>query len=130
MLGPTLRAFENLYTPIAGSSFITQALRRRCDNTALRAYYGYPLAKGATAFPEKRFYFSNQELITTKVAIHSNLFTDIYSLIGTGSFETGWFTTIMRLPFIFCIWLGFLFGVIGGFLSLKKQLQKSKINWL
>jgi cytochrome c biogenesis factor len=81
-------------------------------------------------FPEKRFYFSNPELTTTKVAIHSNLFTDIYGLIGTGSFETGWFTTIMRLPFIFCIWLGFLFGVIGGAKRLKKQLQKSKINWI
>jgi len=91
-------------------------------------------------FPEKRFYYSNQapqggpnaggSFTTTKVAIHSNLFTDFYSLIGTGSFETGWFTTIMKLPFIFCIWLGFIFGVIGGFFSLKKQLQKSKLYWL
>jgi cytochrome c biogenesis factor len=81
-------------------------------------------------FPEKRFYYSNQTAVATKVAIHSNLFTDFYSLIGTGSVESGWFTTIMKLPFIFCIWLGFFFGVIGGFLSLKKQIQKSKVRWI
>jgi hypothetical protein len=88
-------------------------------------------------FPEKRFYYSNQSPqsgpnaggLATKVAIHSNLFTDLYSLIGTGSFETGWFTTIMKLPFICCIWLGFIFGVIGGLFSLNKQLQKSKLYW-
>jgi cytochrome c biogenesis factor len=80
-------------------------------------------------FPEKRFYYSNQSAIATKVAIHSNLFTDFYSLIGTGSVETGWFTTIMKLPFIFCIWLGFFIGMLGGALRLRKQLQKSKLNW-
>jgi hypothetical protein len=81
-------------------------------------------------FPEKRFFFSNQELTTSKVAIHTNLFTDYYGLIGTGSFESGWFTTIMKLPFIFCIWLGFLLATIGGALALKRQLQKSKLIWV
>jgi len=87
--------------------------------------------------PKKRFYYlndavqggSNAGSLASKVSIQSNLFTDFYSLIGTGSFETGWFTTIMKLPFIFCIWLGFLFGVIGGVLSLKKQLQKPTLYW-
>lgn len=80
-------------------------------------------------FPEKRFFFTNKSLTTTKVAIHTNLFTDFYSLIGTGSFETGWFTTIMKLPFIFCIWLGFLLGTIGGTNQIKRLLKPSKIDW-
>jgi cytochrome c biogenesis factor len=67
---------------------------------------------------------------STKVAIQSNLFSDFYALIGTGSLETGWFTTIMKLPFIFCIWLGFTAGAAGGLISLKKQLQKYKLYWI
>nr|YP_009755783.1 heme lyase [Gonatozygon brebissonii]QIQ23061.1 heme lyase [Gonatozygon brebissonii] len=81
-------------------------------------------------FPEKRFFFTNQNFTTTKVAIHTNFFTDFYSLIGTGSFETGWFTTIMKLPFIFCIWLGFFLATIGGVEQLKRLLQKSKLEWI
>ena len=81
-------------------------------------------------FPEKRFFFLNPQLNITKVAIHTNLFTDFYALIGTGSLEAGWYTTIMKLPFIFCIWLGFLFGAIGGATRLKRVLQKYKLNWL
>jgi hypothetical protein len=42
-----------------------------------------------TVFPEKRFSLSNQETSIIKVAIHTNLFTDLYALIGTGSFEIG-----------------------------------------
>lgn len=81
-------------------------------------------------FPEKRFYYSNQNIVATKVSIYSNLFTDFYSIIGTGNVDTGWFTTIMKLPFIFCIWLGFTFAFIGGILRLTKLLQKSKLYWL
>ncbi|KAH9548939.1 hypothetical protein CY35_11G113300, partial [Sphagnum magellanicum] len=40
-------------------------------------------------FPEKRFSLSNQETSITKVAIHTNLFTDLYALIGIESFEIG-----------------------------------------
>jgi hypothetical protein len=40
-------------------------------------------------FPEKKFSFSNQETSTTKVAIHTNFFTDLYAFIGIGSFEIG-----------------------------------------
>ncbi|PTQ44885.1 hypothetical protein MARPO_0017s0010 [Marchantia polymorpha] len=57
-------------------------------------------------FPKIRFSFSNQETSTTKVAIHTNLFTDLYALIGTGSFGTGWYTIVFKLPLLFCIWIG------------------------
>nr|YP_009755744.1 heme lyase [Roya anglica]QIQ22983.1 heme lyase [Roya anglica] len=90
----------------------------------------YGIKKIFCIFPEKRFYLTNQELSTSKVAIYTNLFSDFYSLIGSGSIENGWYTSIMKLPFIFCIWLGFFFGTIGGLNSLKNQLKKKKLNWL
>jgi hypothetical protein len=82
-------------------------------------------------FPEKRYFLSIQETTsTTKVTINTNLFTDLYALIGTGSFETGgWYTTMMKLPFIFCIWIGFLLASLGGLRSLLRQLQKDKLHW-
>ena len=82
-----------------------------------------------TMFPEKRFYFSNQDTSTTKVAIHTNLFTDLYALIGTGSFETGWYTTVIKLPFIFCIWIGFIMASLGGSLSLFRNLTFYRLDW-
>lgn len=84
-----------------------------------------------TMFPDNRYFFSIQETTsTTKVTINTNLFTDLYALIGTGSFETGgWYTTMMKLPFIFCIWIGFLLASLGGLRSLLRQLQKDKLHW-
>jgi hypothetical protein len=66
-----------------------------------------------TVFPEKIFSLSNQETSTTKVAIHTNLFTYLYSFIITGNFEIGWYITIIKLPFIFLYLDRFYFGFIG-----------------
>jgi hypothetical protein len=82
-----------------------------------------------TVFPEKRFSLSNQETSTTKVAIHTNLFTDLYALIGTGSFEIGWYITIIKLPFIFCIWIGFILASLGGLRSFLRQLAFYRLDW-
>uniref|UniRef100_A0A6N2KT43 Cytochrome c-type biogenesis protein CcmF C-terminal domain-containing protein n=1 Tax=Salix viminalis TaxID=40686 RepID=A0A6N2KT43_SALVM len=40
-----------------------------------------------TMFPEKRYF--RETTSTTEVAIHTNLFTDLYASIGTGSSRTG-----------------------------------------
>lgn len=81
-----------------------------------------------TMFPEKRYF--RETTSTTEVAIHTNLFTDRYALIGTGSSRTGgWYTTIMKLPFIFFIWIGFMLASLGGLRSLLRQLQKDKLRW-
>nr|YP_010216539.1 cytochrome c biogenesis FC [Macadamia integrifolia]QXX99519.1 cytochrome c biogenesis FC [Macadamia integrifolia]QXX99561.1 cytochrome c biogenesis FC [Macadamia ternifolia]QXX99603.1 cytochrome c biogenesis FC [Macadamia tetraphylla]UBS93293.1 cytochrome c biogenesis FC [Macadamia integrifolia] len=84
-----------------------------------------------TMFPEKRYFFSIRETTsTTEVAIHTNPFTDLYAPIGTGSSRTGgWYTTIMKLPFLFCIRIGFLLASSGGSRSLLRQLQKDKLHW-
>nr|UXC96450.1 cytochrome c biogenesis FC [Amorphophallus albus] len=84
-----------------------------------------------TMFPEKRYFFSIRETTsTTEVAIHTNPFTDLYASIGTGSSRTGgWYTTIMKLPFLFSIRIGFLLASSGGSRSLLRQLQKDKLHW-
>jgi hypothetical protein len=79
-------------------------------------------------FPEKRYF--RETTSTTEVAINTNPFTDLYASIGTGSSRTGgWYTTIMKLPFIFFIWIGFLLASLGGSRSLLRQLQKDKLRW-
>ncbi|XP_020524092.1 uncharacterized protein LOC110007425 [Amborella trichopoda] len=81
-----------------------------------------------TMFPEKRY--SRETTSTTEVAIHTNPFTDPYAPIVTGSSgRGGWYTTIMKLPFLFCIWIGFLLASLGGSRSLLRQLQKEKLHW-
>lgn len=81
-----------------------------------------------TMFPEKRYF--RERTSTAEVAIHTNLFTDLYASIGTGSSRTGgWYTTIMKLPFLFFIRIGFMLASLGGSPSLLRQLQKDKLRW-
>ena len=81
-----------------------------------------------TMFPEKRYF--RETTSTTEVAIHTNPFTDLYAPIGTGSSRTGgWYTTIMKLPFLFFIRIGFMLASSGGSRSLLRQLQKDKLRW-
>ena len=80
-------------------------------------------------FPEKRFCVSNEALSTTKVAIHTNFFSDCYANIGAGSAETGWFVTVMHLPYIVCIWLAFGLAAIGGLMSLRTLLKTNQLYW-
>ncbi|KAG6621717.1 hypothetical protein I3842_Q013100 [Carya illinoinensis] len=81
-----------------------------------------------TMFPEKRYF--RETTSTTEVAIHTNPFTDLYASIGTGSSITGgWYTTIIKLPFLFIFRIGFMLASSGGSRSLLRQLQKDKLRW-
>lgn len=82
----------------------------------------------AVIFPEKRFYFGSG--VNTKVAIHTNWLSDLYLLIGTGSHESGWFVTIMELPFMSCIWFGFFLAACAGLASCYHQIQFHKLRWI
>lgn len=54
-----------------------------------------------------------------EVVIYINLFMDLYVLIGIGSFRIGgWYIIIMKLFFIFFIWIGFMLVLLGGLFSL------------
>jgi cytochrome c biogenesis factor len=96
-------------------------------------------------FPEKRFYLSgpsglltrdpdtsrqSTEVVNTKVAIHTNGLSDISVLIGAGSNESGWFLTVMELPFLACIWFAFVLAAFAGARSINKQLQLHQVRWI
>ena len=85
-----------------------------------------------TMFPEKRLYLNEGTSIlsNTKIAIQTNFVSDIYMLIGTSGNQSGCYLTIMELPFICCIWFGFVFGSFAGLFSLKLQLKEPKLSWV
>nr|WDR24960.1 cytochrome c biogenesis FC [Plantago media] len=121
-----LRGIDHLHGPsfhsICGNFLIYPD--RRKEGTNLRDH----LASALTTFPEKRTF--RESTTTTEVAIHTNFLTDFYLLVGSGLTRTGgWYTTLMKLPFIFLIWLGFLLAAIGGSFSLLHQLQRKKYTW-
>lgn len=123
---------ESLRADLLPNSFRTSSengklehfLHRRMKNREHKNFW-FPM------FPEKRYFYSIRETTsTTEVAIHTNPFTDLYAPIGTGSSRTGgWYTTIMKLPFIFSIRIGFLLASSGGSRSLLRQLLKDKLHW-
>lgn len=122
-VGPTFRS-------ICGNVIIyQQRLKRSRSGEPFTPTDFKRLQDAFVMFPETRFSFSNPELSTTKVAIHTNLLSDIYMLIGTGSTDSGWFVTTMQLPYIFCIWLGFLLAAIAGFNSIALLLKQQTLNW-
>jgi len=64
-------------------------------------------------FLEKRYF--RERTHETEVAMHTNPFTDLYASIRTGSSRAGgWYTAIMKLPFIFFIQIGFLLASLGA----------------
>nr|BDC46302.1 cytochrome c biogenesis FC [Sciadopitys verticillata] len=127
----SLRAIIDILLPIHPSSYGNGKLdhflhRERSWWIKNRGHKSFWL----TMFPEKRYFLSIQEMTsTTKAAIHTNPLTDPYAPIGTGSFETGgWYTTMMKPPFILRIRIGFLLAPLGGLRSLLRQLQKDKLH--
>lgn len=123
-----LRGIDHLHGPsfhsICGNFLIYQESGACKEDVKLQNC----LASALTAFPEKRTF--RESTTTTEVAIHTNLFTDFYLLVGSGLTRTGgWYTTVMKLPFIFLIRLGFLLASIGGSRSLLHQLQRKKYSW-
>lgn len=118
-----LRGIDQLYGPtfqsICANLFVGSKANHLLENNSAFAI-----------FPEKRFYYSMTESSTTKVAVKTNGFSDVYALIGSGNIETGWYTTVIKLPFIACIWIGFFVSSLGGFFSLSKQLKMPRLFWL
>ena len=75
--------------------------------------------------PEKRFYNSGKQ-ITTEAAIHSTVYGDLYIAIGDQSLLTkneSWTSRIWFNPFTIWIWIGTLFLVLGGCISLLRSYR-------
>jgi len=123
-----LRGIDQLYGPtfqsICANLFVQPNQLGSKTNHFVENNSGFPI------FPEKRFYYSQTDSSTTKVAVQTNGFSDVYALIGSGNIETGWYTTVIKLPFITCIWIGFFISSLGGFFSLSKQLKMPYLFWV
>ena len=84
----------------------------------------YLVEKQVLMKPERRIY-NQPEQLTTEAAIHSNLWSDIYLVIGDGPNNEGAYTVRAFFePFIPFLWYGVLIMGIGGILSLTDRSVK------
>ena len=76
--------------------------------------------------PENRFYPIKNNF-TTEASIHTNLYRDLYIVLGEGNLNDGWVVRIYYNPLVVWIWIGSLFIFIGGIVSMNINLRKLKI---
>jgi len=76
--------------------------------------------------PESRFY-PIANIFTTEASIHTNLFRDLYIVIGEGNLRDGWIVRIYYNPLVIWIWIGALVIFLGGITSMSINLRKLKI---
>lgn len=76
--------------------------------------------------PENRYYPITNNF-TTEASIHTNLFRDLYIVLGDGNLKDGWMVTIYHNPLVLWIWIGALIIFIGGITSTNANLKKLKI---
>ena len=75
--------------------------------------------------PEKRFY-PITKIFTTEAYIHTNLFRDLYIVLGDGNKNNGWVIKIYYNPLVVWIWIGALVIFIGGLMSIVKSFKLIK----
>ena len=76
-----------------------------------------------TLKPENRFY-PITENFTSEASIHTNLFRDLYIVLGEGSLSEGWTIRIYYNPLVVWIWIGALVIFLGGLVSINHNLKK------
>jgi len=76
--------------------------------------------------PENRFYPITNNF-TTEASIHTNLFRDLYIVLGNGNLNDGWVVRIYYNPLVIWIWIGALVIFLGGITSISINLKKLKI---
>ena len=75
--------------------------------------------------PENRFYPIKNNF-TTEASIHTNLFRDLYIVLGEGNLNDGWIVKIYYNPLVIWIWIGSAIIFIGGLVSMNLNLRKLK----
>ena len=75
--------------------------------------------------PENRFYPITNNF-TTEASIHTNLFRDLYIVLGEGNLNDGWVVRIYYNPLVVWIWIGALTIFLGGIVSMTNDLKKIK----
>jgi len=73
-----------------------------------------------TLAPEKRFY-PVQDMVTTEASINSNIFRDIYIVLGDKQDNGSWVLRTYIKPFVVWIWIGAIVMSLGGILSLSDR---------
>ena len=76
--------------------------------------------------PENRFYPITNNF-TTEASIHTNLFRDLYIVLGDGNLNDGWVVRIYYNPLVIWIWIGALIIFLGGIITINTNLRKLKI---
>ena len=75
--------------------------------------------------PENRFY-PIENNFTTEASIHTNLFRDLYIVLGEGNSNDGWVVRIYYNPLVIWIWIGALVIFLGVISSININLRKLK----
>ncbi len=73
--------------------------------------------------PENRFYPVTNSF-TSEVSIHTNLFRDLYMVLGEGNLNDGWIVRIYYNPLVIWIWIGALTIFLGGLISMNINLKR------
>ena len=73
--------------------------------------------------PENRFY-PITENFTSEASIHTNLFRDLYIVLGEGNLNEGWTIRIYYNPLVIWIWIGAFTIFLGGLVSINRNLKK------
>jgi len=76
--------------------------------------------------PEYRFYPITNNF-TTEASIDTNLFRDLYIVLGEGNLNDGWVVRIYYNPLVMWIWIGAFVIFLGGITSININLRKLKI---
>ena len=76
--------------------------------------------------PENRYYPITNNF-TTEASIHTNLFRDLYIVLGDGNPNEGWIVRIYYNPLVIWIWIGAVIIFLGGIIALRVNLKKLKI---
>ena len=75
--------------------------------------------------PQNRFYPITNNF-TSEASIHTNLFRDLYIVLGEGNQNDGWVVRIYYNPLVAWIWIGAFTIFLGGILSMRDNFKKVK----
>ena len=76
--------------------------------------------------PENRYYPVTKNF-TSEASIHTNIFRDLYIVMGEGNLKDGWIVRIYYNPLVIWIWIGALIIFLGGLISLNNNIKKIKL---
>lgn len=80
-----------------------------------------------TLYPEKRVYSMSRGMPMTEVAIDSTVGRDLYVALADKQGMESWAVRLYYKPFIFWIWFGGLFIILGGVVAIfDKKLRLSR----